>query len=222
MKYLLLLTTLLLTGCQKANIYLYGKHISEQEAAKLTAEFEQAGYRVEVNQHAFPKEVSSTSLLYSPLLRNRESINEVQNLLIKQGLEVNSISSLIKGNHLVTKDAIAVFVVSDPRGIVAPVVKGQAYSSHKCDSEYHIDIASTKTAEVSEQESKKKVVWRLLANQEIFQMTDDRGYNFNYEIHKSVSQTPVGVVDEITLKPVVRNSWFGDCEFYSGVVRADA
>ena len=222
MKYLLLLTILVLSGCQKASIYLYSIHISEQETAKLTAKFEQAGYRVEVNQHAFPKNITNTSLLYSPLLRDRENISKVESLLINQGLEVNSISSLIQGNHLVTKDAIAVFVVSDPRGIVDPIFKGQAYSSHKCDSDYHIDIATTKTAEVSEQESKIKVVWRLLANQQIFQMTDHRGANFNYEIHKSVSQTPVGVVDEIILKPIVRNSWFGDCEFYSGVVRADS
>lgn len=222
MKYFLLFSALLLTGCQKASIYLYSKHISEQETAKLTSEFEQAGYQVQVNQHAFPKEITNTSLLYSPLLRDRKNISKVESLLINQGLEVNSISSLIQGNHLVTKDAIAVFVVSDPRGIVDPIFKGQAYSSHKCNSDYHIDIATTKTAEVSEQGSKTKIAWRLLANQEIFQMTDDRGYNFNYEIHKSVSQTPVGVVDEIILKPIVRNSWFGNCEFYYGVVRADS
>lgn len=222
MKYFLLFSALLLTGCQKASIYLYSKHISELETAKLTSEFEQAGYRVQVNQHAFPREIKNTSLLYSPLLRDRENIEKVKNVLTTQGLEVNSISSLIKGNHLVTKDAIAVFVVSDPRGIVAPIVKGQVYTSHNCDSEYHIDIASTKTAEVSEQESKTEVVWRLLANQEIFQMTDDEGYNFNYEIHKSVSQTPVGVVDEVILKPIVKNRWFSDCEFYSGVVRAES
>lgn len=219
MKYLVLLSALLLAGCQKPSIYLYGKYISEQEAQQLSKEFEQAGYQVELNSLPFPQGISNTSILSSPLLKKRTDLEKAVTILEGQGLEVNSISSLVEGSHFVTKNALAVFVVSNRDVFAEPVRTGQVFTSSNCETEFEIHINASYKAKVKEAKKAVNVSWQLVANQEIFQLTNSNGTNYNYDIYKSVSSTPVGVVDEIRLKPILANTWFGACEFYYGLVR---
>lgn len=221
MKYLVLFISLLLVGCQKPEVYLYSKYISQQEVQHLSQEFEDAGYKVEVNSLPFPQGISDTSILFSPMLKDRKNVDKAVGVLNDQGLEVNSISSLVEGSHFVTKNALAVFIVSDLDVFESPLQSGQTFASKNCDTEYEIHITANHSAEVTQSGKKVGVSWQLLANQEIFQLTKSNGNgpNYNYDIYKSVSRTPVGVVDEITLKPILWNTWFGDCEFYYGLVR---
>lgn len=219
MKYLLLFSALLLAGCQKPSIYLYSKHISEQETQRLSKKFEQAGYDVQVNHFPFPPGTSDTSILFSPLLKDRSNVDEVTEILNKQGLPVNSVSSLVEGSHFVTKNAMAVFAVPDQSVFAASVQSGQVFTTQNCDAKFEVLVTSDRTAQVKQQDKTVNVTWQLLANQEIFQLTSSKGINYNYDIYKSESETPVGMVDEITLKPILWNTWFGDCEFYYGLAR---
>ena len=167
----------------------------------------------------FPQGISSTSILSSPLLRKRTDLEKAVSVLKEQGLEVDSISSLVEGSHFVTKNALAVFVVSDHDVFAEPVKNGHIYTSSNCDAEFEIHINAAYKAKVKEANKEVNVSWQLVANQEIFQLTKSNGANYNYDIFQSTSNTPVGVVDEIRLKPILANTWFGECEFYYGLVR---
>lgn len=219
MKYLVLLCVLVIAGCQKPSVYLYSKYISVQQTQKLSEQFEQAGYQVEINQLPFPQGITDTSILYSPLLQERTNLDNAVALLKANGLEISSVSSLVEGSHFVTKNALAVFVVFDQSVFATPVIEGQIYTTKNCDADFQITIAKDQSANVRDADKEVAIQWQLLANQEIIRLSDKVGRNYNYDIVKTVAATPVGVVDEVTLKPIVANTWFGKCEFYYGLVR---
>lgn len=219
MKYLFLLTAFLLVGCQKPSIYLYSKYITETERQKLTEQFEQEGYQVVVNTLPFPQGVRQTSILYSPMLKDPNNLDKTIAILKKQGIEIDSVSSLVEGSHFVTKDALAVFIVFNPEVFAAPVKQGQIFASQNCDNEFELHINQGNNASVKINDETTTVTWRLLANNDILSFRKYQGADYNYDVIRDVASTPVGVVDEIRLKPIVSNSWLGECEFYYGLVR---
>lgn len=218
--WLVLLAAALLSGCQRPYVYLYSKYLAEAEQQQLSAQLTEQGFEVVSNQLAFPAKVTSTSILYSPLLRHPDDVDRVKSILAVNGLDVAYVSGLVEGSHFVTKNGMAIFAVPNPAVFHSPIKIGQTFKSHNCDAQLTLTFGQKREAVVTGSNLHQVLEWRLIANDKIVQLTKPSGSNYNFEVTQGVAHSPVGVVDEVILKPIMDYRALRFCQFYDGVVRA--
>lgn len=217
MRYLtLLLISFLLLGCQKTNIYLYGKYLSEQQKNALIEDFKQANFTIHDNELSFPKEIQNTTILHSILLTNPSSIVAASEILSKHNLPVTNVDSLVIQGHYVTKNGLAIFALPEEISNQTVIENNQTFTSVNCDQDIVLSINSISNFSNL---NNKTFTWQTLANDEILQLTPiPDGRNINFEVTETIEQHKIGKVKVIRLIPMVDYPQISNCTFEAGTV----
>ena len=67
-KYLICVACLL-SGCSQTTVHLYGRYLPAQQINKITEKLRQEQFKVVVNKLPFPDTIHSSSIIYSPFIK---------------------------------------------------------------------------------------------------------------------------------------------------------
>lgn len=128
---------LFIAGCTtKPTAYVYAKYLSDIEKERLIKTFEQSDkFNMELNEFDVPVEITESTMLYSLLLRDPNTISEAAALAESAGFVLQRTQALTQGNHWYTKDSLALFLIPKRKGAVRRLFKQDLvhhYEGQRC------------------------------------------------------------------------------------------
>lgn len=224
---LLFLFTLVLTGCAKTQVHLYGRYLQPEQINSVSEALKAAGYQVEVNNLNFPGDIQQSSLIYSLMLKDVSKLDTVLGAVAEQGWYVNNISAMVKGNHWYTKDSMGLFLLPDgvdPTNPTAPENLSFLYQSVGCDKAPSLQLFPDNTfriqpvADVPFEADWHQGSWEL---KESVYLTltpkADKTWSYYLQLERRTEQDQLGKAEVIQLTPMRTYLMFGTCNFEYGV-----
>lgn len=136
------LWVVLLTGCSTVTVHVNTRYLSDQETRVLVSRLKAADFAVKTNQQLFPTQVASTTILYSPLMPDREAIFRLEEL-ITDDWPVSYIQALSISNHWYTKNSIGLYIVPnniDPHKGTSSADLANVYTGWQCESNVVLNL----------------------------------------------------------------------------------
>jgi hypothetical protein len=138
-------------GCtSQTTVHLYSLYLSDSSTKTVKDTLESAGFDVEVNQLPFPNDIQQSSILYSPLIKDREAINIVieQLLLLNYPIYLNQ--PLVAGKHFYTKNNLGLFILPNSETIEKKTIDiANEYKSENCNYTVSLNLYKNGTYELS-------------------------------------------------------------------------
>ncbi len=220
----------LLAACSSPTVYLYAKHLTPKEQTKITNALKNKGYNVEINQLKFPQNINSTSILYSPMLSKQgyESLNQLISLAESLDIPVISTELMRSGNHSVSSDGFAFFVVPDSIDLEKArmaLFEGQVFKAENCESHLNITIREDNEIQLSagslnSNDGDVLGFYEIRGNGEFLAFTPEpRGRIMHFEIHRGQQIEKVGLVQTTRLSPMSDYKHLKNCQFVYGEVQ---
>ena len=101
----------LFTGCaQRTTVHVYGKYLSEDSTQALGQALEERDFDVAFNDFYFPTSITGNTIMYSMLLADPDSLEEIADISSALGFPVERKQGMTEGNHWYTKNAVALFL----------------------------------------------------------------------------------------------------------------
>lgn len=127
---------LVLTGCSSVTVHVNTRYLSTQEAREVISKLKAAEFNVKTNEQIFPSQVVTTTILYSPLLQDREAVSRLEKA-ITSDWPVSYIRALSISNHWYSKNSIGLYLVPeniDPHQGTNVADLANVYTSWQCEN----------------------------------------------------------------------------------------
>ena len=227
MKYIsIILISIFLFGCSTTKVHLYKRYLSTDEVKLITQKLKELDYEVESNTLAFPDEIQKSTVLYSPFIKGKGSLDNLINAIDKLGWPDADIQPLFKGNHWYSKNSIGLFLI--PEGMkqndkmLSQDLVNQ-YTSEECTLSAKLILNRDNTYQISYENDPnnktehKKGKWELTGYPYI-QLTSSNGsWTFYFQIQKNITTDLIGKVELLELKPLNSHHVYPNCSFVYGV-----
>lgn len=219
---LLLLLSMILAGCSAPTvIHLNKRYLSEEKAQAVKKQLENEGFDVEVNELKFPREITSTSIIHSPLLLEPDALTKTENVIVNMGYELDAITSLASNNHWYTKNTVGLYIVPDGVSTVNSVTLSTLagkYESRDCDIASSINLSSDGTFSYQDSEQKSLTGrWSISGYPYILLEKPSIHLNYYFEIEESEIIDKIGKVLITTLKPRSSAREINKCDMKTGL-----
>lgn len=214
---------ILLVGCSQSTVHLNNRYLNEQQTTQIVQIIEQNGAKAKLNQHPFPQRVSSNALIYSPMHRQPDLVNQLQRALTSNGWNIPSTIILVESNQWFTKSNIGLFLVRAGVEVGAgrsPADLAHDYQSVGCTDSYQVRLSANGHFQLQSDTLHNPLFngsWRLTGYPYIQLFHDDPYLNFYYKIEQTQANDIVGTVNLITLRPLSNSLWFPTCVLEYGV-----
>jgi hypothetical protein len=222
--------SLFVISCSSPTVHIYKKYLSDQQTAVLSEGLKKSGYKVETNDLDFPEEIHVSTFVYSPFIKNENSVRDFIEILRKLGWDGIDAQPFFKGNHWFSKNSIGLFLI--PEGTDRETLDIdrkilQRYQSKDCETpitlalnpngtfQYHYPNSSHNSPELYFEN--KTGEWELIDKTYIKLLSEPQKWNFFYQIDVSQQSDALGTIDVVTLKPVASRSMFPKCDFVFGI-----
>lgn len=221
-KYMVIFLYLItLASCSTTTVHVNRIYLNEAESKKIKSELEEKGFNVEFNEHLYPNDIYSTTILYSPFLTEIDAVDNVEDTLSVLGYDINSISSLVASNHWYTKNTIGLYIV--PNDVVPNDGKNikdisNEYKSLNCDKLIKLSLKNngeflyTQKGEVAVSGK-----WSLTQYPYIFLEKLDPYVSVYYEIKKSKRVDQISHINITELQPLSFSNVISDCTLTYGI-----
>lgn len=209
----------------RPTIHLYSRYLLEPEAISIKNNLKASGLDVEVNQLPFPGDITQSTILYSPLIKDREAINTVMTQLVLLGYRIDDKQPLVSGKHFYTKNNLGLFILPE-RDTAAKRIADIAnlYESTHCDHDLSLLLNKDGTYaltsdEISYPESTEylKGVWRITQYPYI-SLGPVRGHEwFYFEVKREQDVDRLGRINKIQLIQQDKYESLNFCDFVYGL-----
>jgi len=135
LKYLIFVA-LFLCGCSQTKVHLYSRYLSAAQIEEINKALVAADFIVKPNHLAFPKSITQSSLTYSPVIQDRNAVDNVTNELSDIGWEIHHTSMLFTDNHWYKENSIALMLLPpgvDPHTQTHQQDWANEYTSQNCE-----------------------------------------------------------------------------------------
>lgn len=125
---------LALTACSTTTVHVNTRYLDEQQVADVTRKLRQAQFKVKTNAHPYPAGVYSTTVLYSPLLQDRDAVFRLESAM-SEDWPVSHIRALQMSNHWYSRSSIGLYIVPEdinPQSGLSAADLSQAYRIAGC------------------------------------------------------------------------------------------
>ncbi|MEO9943909.1 hypothetical protein [Paraglaciecola sp.] len=225
MKYLIF-AALICCSCSQTTVHLYTKYLSVNQVQNIHQELAAKNFKVSNNDFVLPQTITSSTLIYSPNLQDRNAVDEVVQSLQNLNWNIATVSPLLKGNHWYSKNSIALMLV--PVDITPN--KGQAmsdwahlYISHKCKKDIKLKLTKLGDYQLAIDDLDKNSrdlqsgTWKITEYPYIELRSSNGEWFFYFKVKYHVEQDIVGEIQMYELYPVDNYSAFEHCSFITGV-----
>ncbi|WP_414830025.1 hypothetical protein [Alteromonas sp. H39] len=152
-----------LTGCSTVTVHVNTRYLSEQETREIVNKLTAAEFTVKTNTQLFPSQVSSTTILYSPLLQDREAIFRLEKA-ITSDWPVSYIQALSISNHWYTKSSIGLYVVPanvNPHRGTSSADLANVYTGWQCKSNVVLNLHQDGTFTLQKNDQTYSGDWKI-------------------------------------------------------------
>lgn len=217
-----------LMGCSSTKIHLYTRYLSADDIEKITLTLEDLNFDVAPNNHAYPDDVSQSTLLYSPFMEQKEEgrIDKLVSSLNNIGWFIPSVQPLFTNNHSYTKNSAGLLLLPEG-GIqndkVALQDLSNNYKSTDCEKQVTLNLAKDNSYKLSYANNSNKRTehlegtWRVTHYPYIELVSLKEEWRFYFEIEKSRTTDLVSQIDLVVLKVVEKHHVFPNCNFSYGL-----
>lgn len=225
MKYFILVA-LLFCGCSQTTVHLYSRYLSAEQIEEINKQLVAADFVVKPNQLKYPKSITQSSLIYSPLIADRHAVNNLINSMDNIGWEIPQISMLFSDNHWYKENSIALMLVPptvNPQAVTNPQDWANVYTSQNCDLDLSIhleqngqyQILSANKQPLNHEYATGKWIISDLPYLELRAKNSDWGFFF--ELSNQVQTDQIGEVNISELTPMNNYLVFAGCTFVYGL-----
>ncbi|WP_371188715.1 hypothetical protein [Thalassotalea maritima] len=212
----------IIVGCSSApTVHLNRLYLNENLALSIQAKLEKQGFNVEINQHEYPADITSTSIVYSPFVRDEQIVDTVKEALRELNINVDNVNSLFSSNHWYTQNTLGLFIV--PQGVTVNSGKNVAdlakrYESSLCETDIAIDLMPNGTFKSFEKGNQKlKGAWSITSYPYILLENKPTYFNYYFEVEVTEATDRIGKVHITSLKPLSNNPSIKKCKVNYGV-----
>ena len=208
-------------ACSTTTIHLNKLYLNEEDTSSIQAALEKRGFNVEINTLAYPSDISSTRILYSPFVRDHAAVDKIESTLLNLGYNIQGIDALVTSNHWYTKDTVGLYIVPDgfdPNNETRIENIAFTYQSENCEIFAELNLLKNGTF-IYKISSDTKVTgkWSISGYPYILLENDEPYLNFYYEIIKSQRIDKISKVDIIELQPVNNDRIITNCNLLYGI-----
>lgn len=195
-------------------MHLYAKYLTDKEVEEIREHLKLNGLVVDVNQHDLPSSVNSSTLLYSPLIKNRDAVNKTQAVVEVLGWSNLAVEALVADNHWYSKNNLALMLLpktAESRSDISLLARDMSriYKSENCQVELTLNLApdgrySLDYSHVANVVKKpyQKGFWRVRQLPYLEMVSDDKEWWLYFEIINKTITDKVSEVDLTELVPV--------------------
>jgi len=218
---LILFCLITILSCSTTTVHVNKTYLNEAESKRIKSELERKGFNVEFNDHLYPNDVLSTTILYSPFLTEVSAVDNVGDTLSELGYDIKNINSLVVSNHWYTKNTMGLYIV--PNEVVPNDGKNikdiaNQYKSLNCDT--FIELNLKKNGEFLYSKKGEIAVsgkWSLTQYPYISLEMSEPYFDVYFEIKKSKRTDQISHVDITELHPINRENVISPCTLTYGV-----
>ena len=201
----------LLTGCSTVTVHVNTRYLSEQETRALVSKLKAADFTVKTNDQLFPTQVASTTILYSPLLQDREAIFRLEDT-ITSDWPVSYIQALSISNHWYTKNSIGLYLVPenvDPHRGTSSANLANVYTGWQCKSSVVLNLHRNGTFGLQKGDQSYSGNWKITSFPYL-QLSGSEPYLHTYfEVSQHSEVDKISPVTITSLTPV-ENDFLAD------------
>ncbi len=207
-------------ACTTTTVHVNKLYLNEQESQNVKVELENLGLDVEFNELNFPNDISSTSIIYSPFVRDNTAVNKVEDTLIRLGYGVSNISALVSANHWYAKDTVGLYIVPD--GIAPNSGKNTEdiafqYKSEGCDSLTELNLQKNgKFTYKVLNDIKITGNWSITEYPYIILENEEPYLHYYFEIKRSKKTDKISEIEVIDLHPLSSSLIISSCKLTYG------
>lgn len=216
-KLLLLLLVAVLSSCSSTTVHLNARYLSEIEKETLVGAIQEAGLHVETNTHEFPSSIAQSTVLYSPLVKDKFAVDTLIQLLHELNWNVPGIQPFVASNHWFKKNSLGLYLL--PEGLNSEKIRATAdlsqhYNSSGCENLKSLTLNQNGeylfsfTDADDRQQKFLTGRWRITQFPYIELVTEDRMWWFYFEVKHSREVDQVSEYDLTRLVPA--NNYFGN------------
>lgn len=197
-------------------MHLNTRYLSDTEQKKLVLAIRNADLTVKTNSYDFPTSIHQTTVLYSPLIKDKQAVDKLTRVLNQLGWEVPGIQPFVANNQWFTKNSLGLFLL--PEGIEQGRLKAsrdisRRYTALNCgnllslklktNGEYQFVFDSNENGE----HRYAKGLWKVTQFPFIELVTKDNVWWFYFEVLQYREVDQIGEIEVTRLVPV--NNYFG-------------
>lgn len=212
-----------LVGCSQSTVHLNNRYLNEQQTTQIVQIIEQSGAKIKLNQHPFPQRVNSNTLIYSPMHRQPDLVNQLQRRLISNGWNIPSTIIMVESNQWFTKSNIGLFLVPDGVEVGAgrtPADIAQTYQSLDCTDSFQLQLLLDGGFRLQGESLATQIYegsWRITGYPYLQLYNDEPYFNYYYKVAQTQAKDMIGTVNIITLQPLSNSRWLPNCKLEYGV-----
>ena len=218
---------IMLSACAgKPTVHLYGKYLSPEKVALLQKQFEEQGFKAQVNSLDTPVSITENTVLYSLLLKDADSLEKAVGVASESGFKVSLVEPMVKGNHWYTKNSLAMILFPQEQGHNGHISQQDLvhqYQVSRCDVPLTLhlrdDFSYVITGKEWTQEEKPLVTGNWLYRQ--YPYIELRGFDAEhshmyFEISRRMEQDQISRLQMQTLTPLEPYELIAGCSFEVG------
>lgn len=215
-----------LLSCSSTQVHLYTRYLSEQETDKITKALEEKDFDVVVNTLAFPDDIQQSTLLYSPFVKGEDNLNVLISSLENLGWTLPRVQPLLAGNHYYTKNSVGLLLLPDGVKHNDKILSQDlvnSYDAKECDVSVQLRLNRNDTYQLSYTDDSYthpehiKGNWYMPSYPYIQLVSENKMWEFYYEIQQKTEIDLISKIEIIELKPVDTHFVFPNCIFTFGV-----
>lgn len=215
---------LLLTACTSPKVILYAKYLTPEQQKLIEEKLKATDLNVEANQLDFPKDIITTTLLYSPISKSQKKVDQTIKVFDDLGWPIISTSPLFTNNHWIKANSIGVFVVPDGitpnSGETMNDIAGR-YKGENCQKEQlSISLKENGSYRITGQLKDKGLNtgrWKVTSFPYIELHATNQEWWFYFEVKRDQHSDQLGLVNTTTLNPANNYYVLNLCTFVSGI-----
>ena len=222
----IILICLVISACSSTKVHLYTRYLSASESSEISKNLAALGFDIIANNLAFPESVEQSTLLYSPLIQGRESVNLLITSLEDSGWLIPSVQPIFAGNHYYTKNSLGLLLLPEGAKQNDQVHRQDLineYESTACNASITLKLNSDASYQFlypdkeASQEEQLQGSWQITSYPYIELVSSKKFRRFYYEIQRKTETDVVGKIALIELKPIEDHYTLPKCTFSYGL-----
>lgn len=217
---------LFLSACSSTKVHVNERYLSQAQREQVRQILETSGYEVESNVFRFPSSISQSTLLYSPMISDKQAVNNVLALLAENNWHVPGVRPLVSGKHWFTRDSVGLYLLPEevnPHNRSAIQDLANTYEARHCETQarivLHEDqqfeiILDNPPADLDHRLMKGK--WRMPNYPVIELVPGDDLWPWYFELSQSTESDQVSSIEITELSPLDKYKLFPGCKFAFG------
>lgn len=217
---------LVFCSCSQTTVHLYSRYLSVEQSEDIKKELVAADFVVKPNHLKFPQSITQSSLIYSPLIADRQAVNNLINVMNDIGWDIPHISMLFADDHWYKENSIALMLLPpdiNPQTHTNLQDWANEYSSHNYELELTIKLKINGQYQIFRspnqliEEDFAQGTWHISEFPYLELRSKESDWGLYFELKQYLVNDQIGDIYISELSPISNYIDFAGCTFKYGL-----